>query len=347
MCTASGPANLPRMLRPRTLAAAALLALLPTTALATVDLAPGACPVDDADVDISILLSTDSLLGHDRDLCPHASGDDEVRGAVSSCRSCGFAGTAQEFQKELAEEVVAKVKKELKPATTAWERYANRARILEWSGAPAPVVGESWLRAAWSVRLEMRPVGQPVSVELDKLLRSLPEKSGEGSDPLLDTARALDEKLTANALTDSKAIALYASGSLWRARGELLAAEERYAKALAEKATPAAATSLQDAISRDRASMELEQSYLKKALGHFRAGLSAGEKVPKEQRAMLAFLAAECARRTGGRDEAQRLYKIAQTLAGSNAGQMKGLVEQGIAETVPAPKKSGKSKAQK
>lgn len=333
------------MPRLRSLAAAALLALAPSAAFATVDLAPGACPVDGTNVSISILLSTDSLLGHDRDLCPHASGDDEIRGAVSSCASCGFAGTAKEFQRDLPEHVASKVKKELKPATTAWERYANRARILEWSDAAAPMVGESWLRAAWSVRLETRPVGQPIAGELDALLRSAPEEEpGAARDTFLDPARALDATLAAGALSGKgKAVALYASGSFWRARGELASAEERYAKALVASKGTTVATSLKDAISRDRASMALEESYLTKALGHFRAGLNAGERVPKEQRAMLAFLAAECARRTGGRDEAQRLYKIAQTLAGSEAEQMKGLVEQGLADTAPVSASGKKS----
>ena len=141
----------------------ALALLLPAGAHAVVDVAPAACPVDDVNVEVSILLSTNSLLGHDRDLCPHASGDDEIRSAVSACGTCGFAGTAQEFKRPIAEDVAAKVKKELKPATTAWERYANRARILEWNEASAAVVGESWLRAAWSVRLDERPVGPPVA----------------------------------------------------------------------------------------------------------------------------------------------------------------------------------------
>lgn len=322
---------------------ALLLALSSLAAFAAVDVAPAACPVDDVDVEVSILLSTNSILGHDRDLCPHASGDDEIRSAVSACGSCGFAGTAQEFKRKIAEDVAAKVKKELTPATTAWERYANRARILEWGGSPAAVVGESWLRAAWSVRLDERPVGPPVAAAIEKLVKGLPEpaeNATERADPLLDPARALDAKVAAEASlpADERAAALYASGSFWRARGELAAAEERYVKALAAVKDPAAKTALMDAIGRDRASIELEQSYLKKALAHFRAGLAAGEKVPVAQRAMLAYLAGECARRTGGREEAQRLYKIAQSL-GADAPNTKLLVERGLADTAPLPKK--------
>ena len=331
----------------------ALLALPPLAAFAAVDVAPAACPVDDTHVEVSILLSTNSILGHDRDLCPHAAGDDEIRSAVSACSSCGFAGTAQEFKRKVTEDVAAKVKKDLTPATTAWERYANRARILEWGGSPGAVVGESWLRAAWSVRLDERPVGPPVAEAIEKLVKALPEPaadSGERADPLLDPARALDAKVaageegagkTASLPADEKAAALYASGSFWRARGELAAAEERYVKALAAVKDPAAKTALNDAIGRDRASIELEQSYLKKALAHFRAGLAAGEKVPVAQRAMLAYLAGECARRTGAREEAQRFYKIAQSLGADAAPNTKILVDRGLADTAPPPKKKG------
>lgn len=333
------------MFRPLALA---LLLAAPLPGFATTDVAPAACPVDDTDVDVTILLSTDSLLGHDRDLCPHANLDDDVRGAVSACTTCGFAGTPQEFPRTLAPEVVAKIKKELSPAKTSWERYANRARILEWNGAPPAMVGESWLRAAWSVRLEPRPVGAPLSTTLEKLVRAVPEKAGE--DVFLAPARAIDEQIAAGTITgDERAMALYTAGSFWRARGELAAADERYTKALDAKAGDAAiATALEDAIGRDRASMDLERGYLKKALAFFRAATNAGEKVPKAQRPMLAFLAAECARRTGGLEEAQRLYKIAQTLeTKESSAELKLLVEQGLAETAPAkkPAKSGKSKA--
>jgi len=334
------------MLRPSL--AVALLAAIPFAAHAAIDVAPAACPVDEANVEVSILLSTNSLLGHDRDLCPHATGDDEIRNAVSSCPNCGFSGTANEFKRKVTDEVSAKVKKELKPANTPWERYANRARILEWGGSPAPVVGESWLRAAWSVRLDERPVGQPVAGAIEKLVSEIPERapSAERADALLDPARALDAKVAAEPAlaADVKAAAIYASASFWRARGELDAAEERYVKALAAVKDPAAKTALTDAVARDRASIELEKSYLKKALAHFRAALAAGEKVPMEQRAMLAYLAGESARRTGAREEAQRFYKIAMSLGTEDdASPMKMLVGQGLADTAPLPKKSGKS----
>jgi tetratricopeptide (TPR) repeat protein len=321
----------------------ALALLVPAATLAATDVAPAACPVDDTDVDVTILLSSDSLLGHDRDLCPHANLDDDVRPSVSSCSTCGFAGTLQEFQQTVPAEVAARIKKELVPAKTPWERYANRARILEWSQALPARIGESWLRAGWSVRLEGRPVGAPLSKAFETLVRSVPETAGE--DPILGPAKAIDARLVdgKTLVLDDRAVAFYASGSLWRSRGELAAAEERYARSL-EVAVESGelAAALKDAIARDRASIELEQSYLKKALAYFRAALNAGEKVPKSQRPMLAFLAAECARRTGEREEAQRFYKIAQTLEGSeSSAELKTLTTQGLADTAPA----GKSKS--
>src|SRR5438309_11755724 len=115
-------------------------ALWPALALAAVDTAPMTCPVDGTDVDVTILLSTDSLLGHDRDLCPHAAGSDEIRSGVSACPVCGFAGTPAEFKAGVSDDVAEKVKSSLArkpgaPPLEAWERYANRAQILDWSGA--------------------------------------------------------------------------------------------------------------------------------------------------------------------------------------------------------------------
>ena len=321
------------------LPAALLLALSSGVASAAVDTTPAECPVDGTGLRISILLSTNAILGHDRDLCPHAAGDDEIRSGVSACTRCGFAGTPKEFQQPLDPQVRAKVKKGLEPAGTPWESYANRARILEWREAPAQMVGESWLRAAWSLRLEERPVGPPLSGAIQEAVKALP-KEAAGDDAILGTARALDAAIAAGT-AKNPAASSYASGSFWRARGELAEADARYDKALsAAKGTPLE-KAIADAVARDRASMDLERTYLDKALSYFRAGLAAGERVPRAQRALLAFLAAECARRTGVRDEAHRLYRMAEALDDGLQPQMKPLVEQGLADTRPAAGKAG------
>src|SRR5579859_841297 len=215
------------------LASASARAALDTTSLP--------CPVDGEDVAVTLLLSSDSLLGHDRDLCPHAAGDDEVRSAVSSCPRCGFAGTPTECRGEVPEEIVERIKHELKPAASAWERYANRARILEWEGAPAAKVGESWLRAAWSVRLDARPLGEPALEEAARRILALVPSGG--ADPVLDPARAIERALESKAPRKDgpligegdRALAWYVAGSLLRQRGELEAAEVRYGRALSEK----------------------------------------------------------------------------------------------------------------
>lgn len=313
-------------------------ALCATPAHAAIDTAPAVCPVDGTDVRVSILLATNALLGHDRDLCPHAAGDDEIRASISGCHTCGFAGTANEFKRSLREHVAARVKKELAPAATPWERWANRARILEWSEAHAQVVGESWLRAAWSVRLQERPVPGALGDAVRAAVTSLPKREKE-EDAILDTAKALDAAL-ASPKEDApagaaRAAASYASGSFWRSRGELAAAEDRFAQAIAAaKGTPLEAE-IADAVARDRASLELERGYLKTALAHFRAALAAGENVPRPQRMLLAYLAGECARRTGARDEAHRFYRIASSLGveGAPHPAMKSLLEQGLEET--------------
>lgn len=325
------------------LSLAAALGALP--AYAAIDSAPGVCPIDETDVRVAILLATNTLLGHDRDLCPHAVGDDEIRGSISSCSTCGFAGMAKEFKREIPEAVAERVKKELSPAGTPWERWANRARILEWSEARAQIVAESWLRAAWSVRLQERPVAGALGEGIRAAVGALPEQQGKEEDAILDTAKALDAALASKKDAPSgaaRAAAAYASGSFWRMRGELAAADERYNQALAAaKGTPLEAE-VRDAIARDRASMDLERGYLKTALAHFRAALAAGEDVPRSQRMLVAYLAAECARRTGARDEAQRLYRIAASLGveGAPHPSMKSLVDQGLAET--APRKTAK-----
>lgn len=296
---------------------------MPQTAFAAVDQATMTCPVDGEEVEVTILLSTNAFLGHDRDLCPHASGeDDEIRNAVSSCPKCGFAGTAPEFRAGVREEITKKVSAELKPVSTPWERYASRAKILEWSGAPAERIGESWLRAAWSVRLDPRPIADTtLGAAAQRVTGALmPEKQGApGKDAIMDLARDVD---AAAAGKGSKKIAKedlpaahYLSGALHRQRGELDAAEERFARALALAASSPLAAPLQDAIARDRESIELERGYLTRALSYFRAALVDGEKVAEEKRSLLAYLAAESARRVRNWDEAERWYKVAEKLA--------------------------------
>src|SRR3954470_10347816 len=86
-------------------------------ALAAVDSTPIECPVDQTEVSVTVPLSTNSLLGHDRDLCPHASDavSDEISVSVSGCTTCGFAGTPGEFRGQVNEALAAKVKSALKP----------------------------------------------------------------------------------------------------------------------------------------------------------------------------------------------------------------------------------------
>src|SRR5436309_12585299 len=89
--------------------------LVAAPARAAIDTTTIACPVDGEDVEVTVLLATDSLFGHDRDLCPHAAGDDEIRNAVSACARCGFAGTPDEFKAGVDDDVAAKVKAQLAP----------------------------------------------------------------------------------------------------------------------------------------------------------------------------------------------------------------------------------------
>jgi hypothetical protein len=326
------------------------LALAPETARAAVDTTTLSCPVDGTDVQVSVLLSTDSLLGHDRDLCPHAAGDDEIRSAVSACPVCGFAGTPAEFKAGVDDDVAEKVKSSLArkagaPALEPWERYANRAQILDWSGAPPAMIGESWLRAAWSVRLDSRQIGdESLGAAAKRVLAEVPQGAA-GDDPILGPAKLLDAALEAKKpafviAPADRAVAWYLSGSLWRTRGELDAAESRYAKA--EKAAvsgSAAAAPLAGVIARDRESIGLEKQYLQRALDRFRAALAAGEKVPEGQRALLSYLTAECARRLGNADEATRWYKAASALGASMPAEdspgpdIQSLIRQGLGDT--------------
>ncbi len=347
------------MRRHRPIARLAALAVLACAgdATAAVDRTTVACPIDGGEVEVTVFLSTNALRGLDRDLCPHADGDDEIRGAVAVCPRCGFAGTVRELKEGVSEEVAARVRKELKGADVlpCWERYAARARILEWSGKTPAVVGESWLRAAWCVRLEERPIA-------DEALRAAADQAmtiatvsqfpnPSGTDPILRMARSLETLLENGGPVPDPTAAWYVAGRLWRSRGELDAAEVRFAKALA--AGGALRAAIESEISRDRASMSLEREYLGKALARFRAALAAGETVPAPQRAMLAYLAAESARRARAFDEAHRLYKMARALSagvtsgptaggGPNPVDLAARIEQGLDET--APRRKGKDR---
>ncbi len=309
--------------------------LLGVLLLGAVDRASIECPVDGAVIEAGILLSTNSSLGHDRDLCPHAAGGidgDEIRAGIAWCAKCGFSGTPQELENEVPEELASRVKKEITPKPqTPWEAWAARAKILEWAGEPPARVGESWLRAAWALRLDERAMpegGEAILAAHSK--RSL----GESPDRILDPAKSIDASLAAGKETNAP-LATYVSASSWRSRGELDEAELRYQKARVD--APAA---LAAAIDRDLATIALEREYLTKALGRFRAALAEGAKTPEKQRALLAYLAAECARRTGSFDEATRYYKMAEKL-GPDDPQLPKLVKQGLADskTGKRPKK--------
>lgn len=331
----------------RLLIAAALLA--PMTARAAVDSQSVECPVDGTAVAVTIILSSNALLGHDRDLCPHASeaSSDEISNSVSACPVCGFAGTPPEFHGEIPAELAARVKGTLAPsaALSAGERYANRAQIQEWAKAPEAAIGESWLRAAWSVRLDPRSAGDPALREAaTRLLGDAPAPGTQGKpagaqtgaqvlagDPILDPARTLDAAALKASGSD-RAVALYSAGALFRSRGELDAAETRYAKAIdAAKDTPVAAA-IAAVVARDRESIDLERQYLTRAVAHFKLALAA-PKIPAHQKALLAFLAAESARRTGARDDAAKLYKQSGAVKDPAADSgMKALIEQGLAD---------------
>ena len=331
------------------------LLLLAPSALAAVDTKAIDCPVDRTEVSVTVLMSSNALLGHDRDLCPHASDSpsEEIANSVSGCSTCGFAGTPGEFQAEIPESIAAKVKSSLKVATTPWERYANRAQIQEWAKAPEASIGESWLRAAWSVRLEERASGDPAIADATKRLlagapagtQSKPAGAQSGDDviagdPILDPARALD-LAEASATGADRAAGFYAAGALFRARGELAQAESRYVTALAAAAGTPLESSIKGVVDRDRESIALEKSYLGRALAHFKLALAAKSTLA-ERKPLLAFLAAECARRTGTNEEAAKLYRQAQSANNPDAQRTK-LVEQGLAEVgAKSPKKKAK-----
>ena len=328
-------------MRSALLALGVLLLATPRIARADVDVQPLPCPVDGDDVDVTILLSTDSLLGHDRDLCPHAAGDDEIPSAVSSCPRCGFSGTADEFKAGLPDDVVAKIKSDLPPPKgplSPSERYANRAQILAWEGAPDAVIGESWLRAAWSVRLEPRQIADPdLAASAKKILGAVPLHDGE--DKILGPADTIETALLSKKspsfviAPEDRATAWYLVASDWRLRGEFAAAEQRYARAEQEAKISKHEGALGDLIARDRASIELEKSYLTRALDRFESALKDPSKIAPGERAMAAFLAAESARRLGKNDEAARFYKSAQAVAGdSSEPELKALVKQGLAD---------------
>lgn len=332
----------------------------PRAASAAIDTQTMPCPVDGGDVEVKVQLSSNALLGHDRDLCPHASDEesDEIAGSISGCAVCGFAGTPAEFRNDVPEDLKKRVRTELKPVSTTWELYANRARILGWAGSPPAAIGESWLRAAWAVRLEPRTPGDPMLAEAArKTLSAAPSAGSQGkpagaqtgadvipSDPILDPAASLEKLLAEPSRADApvtaadRAAAWYTAGALWRTRGELEAAETRYAKALAAAKGTVLEAAITRAIERDRASIELEKEYLGHALTSFRGALKEQKSLPAHQRALLAFLAAECARRTGDRSGAAALYREAAAAKDPEADpQMKSLVRQGLADVGAAP----------
>jgi tetratricopeptide (TPR) repeat protein len=194
------------------------------------------------------------------------------------------------------------------------------------------------------VRLDPRSAGDPAIAEAAaRILAAAPGVGTEGkpagaqkgaeiipADPILDPARTLD--VAAETATGADlAVAQYASGSAWRERGELDAAESRYVKALRAATGTPFEGAISGVVDRDRQSIALEKKYLQCALAHFKAALET--KLPPHQKALLCFLAAECARRTGDRGDAAKLYQQARAIKDPEPDpQMRSLVQQGLAD---------------
>lgn len=209
----------------------------------------------------------------------------------------------------------------------AWEKLENAARLAEAAGRPKTELGNYWLLAGWSVRLDFALGPGEFRSQVEEILSHMPPATPEpgGLNTILELELAdywagLD---AAGDLTGQpRSAAALAIAWLYRSRGELADAG-RWLEAAADE-DPLLAGAPGGVYAHLQSSIKLEGDYLKSARRLLSEAWTEGA-VAVANEGGAAFLLGEINRRLGEYSEAVRWYDLA--LANHRGAIAKDLIE--------------------
>jgi hypothetical protein len=194
-----------------------------------------------------------------------------------------------------------------------WERHENAALLAAAEQQPAHVVGNWWLLAAWSVRLDVVGGHNEFDQRVAEIFAQLPRRGPDPGDVVtlyeLQLAAHWEKLHNTGQLPDvPEVFCCLALAWLYRSRGELLAAESWLrSAALSDAALPA-----EDVLYRYlMSSIELERHYLRQARRWLVQAWNDAE-FERRQESGTAFILAEINRRLGEMPAAVYWYDIAR-----------------------------------
>jgi hypothetical protein len=272
-------------------------------ALRATEIAPKefTCPVDETKFTGNALVSTDKLGGMDSDFCAWPKGTPALAYEVQVCPGCFYAARNEYFTQNIAEETRANLKtaldkwrkdhpgvtkvEELEPGRR-WELAAVCAIVRQ---APAPTVGNLWLRAAYATR---QAAGADVRLGFSdpmssfEILDSLEEGLKKEKDP-----KKLSDGLIQLAFGCHRA-------------GDVKRRDATVKKLEAMKLDEAQAARLAAL----RKAFDAEKLYQERTVACFREALSK-ELVKPEEAHIYLFIVADTTRRLGKEADAVKLYR--------------------------------------
>lgn len=295
------------------------------------------CPVDGHKFTALEVTTTNPWGGRDADFCRHAYKTTPLEFYAWVCPACGFAGVKKDFDLKLADDEKRKLREGLKPALPIKKsarqpeipghvKYDLMAQGARLRGLTAADAGRAWLYASWSCRQQ-----GAVNLEFDewetlrtnygfnRLPLDMPkEKDGKTIRDRTDYELQLVLKLEKD-IQDKKVfgvnriLARYLAAYIWRKHGENTEASRWLGELDALKGENSV---VDDAVSRMRASIDLEKEYQKKAFEQYVAEVG---RASADKRALgeMAYLAGELQRRLGDFKEASSWYDKALDLSDS------------------------------
>jgi hypothetical protein len=192
-----------------------------------------------------------------------------------------------------------------------WERYENAALLATALGQPSQVIGNFWLLAGWSVRLDVVSGHNEFDTYVEELLAPLPMRVPEIPDLLQLYEMQLAEYWqqlhdTSQLLDVTEPDFCLAMAWLFRSRGELLATEHWLRSASLSEPGLAETNEFYAYLT---SSIELERHYLRNARKWFIQAWNDGG-FSFQQEADAAFLLGETNRRLGDLGAAVYWYDV-------------------------------------
>lgn len=266
------------------------------------------------------VVETNNLGGQDRDLCPHALGQQPPTVVVWVCPGCGYAGMEADFEVKLTDAQKERLRRELvapKPAGAtedqrlyaAADKYKNALACYEVLDRTALQRGDLALLGSWACRLthawtqddEAEFEGLAELLALAELTRELapqyrPLRQGQEIVAAVRAGKLPEER---------RARALYFAGTLYRSRGENL-----WAAPLLSEAGRAADASLREKIARELALIADEQFFQHRALVLYQEALAA-QQVSDALMGEFLYRMGELHRRLGDKPKAIESFRQA------------------------------------